>query len=103
MCVCVFAHLSRGHAYVCHQRGEELKGHNPPPSPWRERPVEESLVLFDRMRRGLFAEGEATVRMKIVMEDGKMDPVAYRIDQIHSPPSHWGRMVTHTHTPQCFF
>ncbi|XP_029579587.1 glutamine--tRNA ligase [Salmo trutta] len=71
--------IRRGHAYVCHQRGEELKGHNPPPSPWRERPAEESLVLFDRMRRGLFAEGEATLRMKIVMEDGKMDPVAYRI------------------------
>ncbi|CAB1336142.1 unnamed protein product [Coregonus sp. 'balchen'] len=71
--------IRRGHAYVCHQRGEELKGHNLPPSPWRERPAEESLVLFDRMRRGLFAEGEATLRMKIVMEDGKMDPVAYRI------------------------
>ncbi|KAJ8016146.1 hypothetical protein DPEC_G00004160 [Dallia pectoralis] len=71
--------IRRGHAYVCHQRGEELKGHNPPPSPWRERPVEESLVLFDRMRRGVFAEGEATVRMKTVMEDGKLDPVAYRI------------------------
>lgn len=71
--------IRRGHAYVCHQKGEELKGHNPPPSPWRERPTEESLVLFERMRRGLFAEGEATLRMKMVMEDGKMDPVAYRI------------------------
>lgn len=71
--------ICRGHAYVCHQKGEELKGHNPPPSPWRERPAEESLVLFERMRRGLFAEGEATLRMKMVMEDGKMDPVAYRI------------------------
>lgn len=73
-CFCV-----RGHAYVCHQRGEELKGHNVPPSPWRERPVEESLLLFDRMRKGMFAEGEVTLRMKMVMEDGKMDPVAYRI------------------------
>ncbi|KAK2899068.1 hypothetical protein Q8A67_010486 [Cirrhinus molitorella] len=71
--------IHRGHAYVCHQRGEELKGHNVPPSPWRERPVEESLLLFDRMRKGMFAEGEATLRMKMVMEDGKMDPVAYRI------------------------
>ncbi|KAJ8394750.1 hypothetical protein AAFF_G00041050 [Aldrovandia affinis] len=71
--------IGRGHAYVCHQRGEELKGHNPPPSPWRDRPTEESLLLFERMKRGLFAEGEATLRMKIVMEDGKMDPVAYRI------------------------
>lgn len=69
----------RGHAYVCHQKGEELKGHNVPPSPWRDRPVEESLVLFERMKKGLFAEGEATLRMKMVMEDGKMDPVAYRI------------------------
>uniref|UniRef100_A0A672JYV4 Glutamine--tRNA ligase n=1 Tax=Sinocyclocheilus grahami TaxID=75366 RepID=A0A672JYV4_SINGR len=71
--------IRRGHAYVCHQRGEELKGHNVPPSPWRERPLEESLLLFDRMRKGMFAEGEVTLRMKMVMEDGKMDPVAYRI------------------------
>ncbi|RXN12612.1 glutamine--tRNA ligase [Labeo rohita] len=71
--------IRRGHAYVCHQRGEELKGHNVPPSPWRDRPVEESLVLFDRMKKGMFAEGEVTLRMKMVMEDGKMDPVAYRI------------------------
>uniref|UniRef100_A0A7N6BC58 Glutamine--tRNA ligase n=1 Tax=Anabas testudineus TaxID=64144 RepID=A0A7N6BC58_ANATE len=71
--------IRRGHAYVCHQKGEELKGHNAPPSPWRDRPIEESLVLFERMKKGLFAEGEATLRMKMVMEDGKMDPVAYRI------------------------
>lgn len=37
----------RGQAYVCHQKVEEIKGHNPPPSPWRDRPVEESLVLFE--------------------------------------------------------
>ena len=37
----------RGHAYVCHQKHEEIKGHNPPPSPWRDRPVEESLQLFE--------------------------------------------------------
>uniref|UniRef100_A0A8C5H8G4 Glutamine--tRNA ligase n=1 Tax=Gouania willdenowi TaxID=441366 RepID=A0A8C5H8G4_GOUWI len=71
--------IGRGLAYVCHQKGEELKGHNAPPSPWRDRPMEESLVLFERMKKGMFGEGEATLRMKIVMEDGKMDPVAYRI------------------------
>ncbi|KAJ6668128.1 hypothetical protein lerEdw1_015505 [Lerista edwardsae] len=71
--------IRRGHAYVCHQKVEELKGHNPPPSPWRDRPAEESLLLFEDMRKGKFAEGEATLRMKMVMEDGKMDPVAYRI------------------------
>ncbi|KFP92495.1 Glutamine--tRNA ligase, partial [Apaloderma vittatum] len=71
--------ICRGHAYVCHQKVEEIKGHNPPPSPWRDRPVEESLLLFEDMRKGKFGEGEATLRMKLVMEDGKMDPVAYRI------------------------
>uniref|UniRef100_A0A665SZ10 Glutamine--tRNA ligase n=1 Tax=Echeneis naucrates TaxID=173247 RepID=A0A665SZ10_ECHNA len=71
--------IRKGHAYVCHQKGEELKGHNVPSSPWRDRPIEESLVLFERMKKGVFAEGEATLRMKMVMEDGKMDPVAYRI------------------------
>ena len=69
----------RGHAYVCHQKVEELKGHNIAMSPWRDRPIEESLVLFERMKNGLCAEGEATLRMKMVMEDGKLDPVAYRI------------------------
>jgi len=71
--------IKRDKAYICHQRHEELKGHNPPPSPWRNRPVSESLQLFDDMKHGKLDEGEATLRMKIVMEDGKMDPVAYRI------------------------
>jgi glutamyl/glutaminyl-tRNA synthetase len=71
--------IKRGHAYVCHQKYEEIKGINPPPSPWRERPMDESLRLFEDMRKGKLAEGEATLRMKHVMEDGKQDPVAYRI------------------------
>uniref|UniRef100_A0A8D0GWU1 glutamine--tRNA ligase n=1 Tax=Sphenodon punctatus TaxID=8508 RepID=A0A8D0GWU1_SPHPU len=71
--------IRRGQAYICHQQGEEMKGHNPAPSPWRDRPVEESLLLFEGMRKGKFGEGEATLRMKLVMEDGKLDPVAYRI------------------------
>ena len=32
---------------MCHQKYEEIKGHNPPPSPWRDRPVTESLRLFE--------------------------------------------------------
>lgn len=48
MTTCTFISLfHRGQAYVCHQRVEELKGHNSLPSPWRERPVEESLLLFE--------------------------------------------------------
>jgi len=33
-------------AYVCHQSSEDIKGFNPLPSPWRDRPIEESLRLF---------------------------------------------------------
>ncbi|XP_029011138.1 glutamine--tRNA ligase [Betta splendens] len=92
--------IRRGHAYVCHQKGEELKGHNAPPSPWRDRPIEESLVLFERMRKGLFAEGEATLRMKMVMEDGKMDPVAYRIKYTahHRTGDEWCIYPTYDYT-----
>jgi glutaminyl-tRNA synthetase len=75
--------IRRGKAYVCHQKVDELKGHNPPPSPYRERPIEESLKLFEDMRKGKFDEGEAVLRMKYTMEDGKQDPVAYRIKYAH--------------------
>ncbi|XP_054634914.1 glutamine--tRNA ligase [Dunckerocampus dactyliophorus] len=92
--------IRRGHAYVCHQKGEELKGHNAPPSPWRDRPIEESIVLFERMKKGLFAEGEATLRMKMVMEDGKMDPVAYRIKYTphHCTGDEWCIYPTYDYT-----
>uniref|UniRef100_A0A8C4ETI5 Glutamine--tRNA ligase n=1 Tax=Dicentrarchus labrax TaxID=13489 RepID=A0A8C4ETI5_DICLA len=82
--------LHRGHAY----------GHNAPASPWRDRPVEESLVLFDRMKKGVFAEGEATLRMKMVMEDGKMDPVAYRIKYTphHRTGDEWCIYPTYDYT-----
>ncbi|KAG6464393.1 hypothetical protein O3G_MSEX014481 [Manduca sexta] len=66
-------------AYVCHQKSEEIKGFNPPPSPWRNRPIEESLQLFEDMKNGKIDEGDATLRMKITLEEGKQDPVAYRI------------------------
>lgn len=80
--------IKRNSAYVCHQQYDELKGHNPPPSPWRDRPIDESLRLFEDMRKGKFEEGEATLRMKIIMEDGKQDPVAYRIK--YTPHPHAG-------------
>jgi len=39
--------IKKGLAYVCHQSSEEMKGFNPPPSPWRDRPIEENLKLFN--------------------------------------------------------
>lgn len=71
--------IKKNLAYVCHQTAEELKGYNPPPSPWRERRIEESLALFEDMKNGLIDEGKATLRMKMTMLDSKQDPVAYRI------------------------
>uniref|UniRef100_A0A1B0CGP3 Probable glutamine--tRNA ligase n=1 Tax=Lutzomyia longipalpis TaxID=7200 RepID=A0A1B0CGP3_LUTLO len=82
--------IRKGMAYVCHQKSEEMKGFNPIPSPWRDRPIEESLLLFEDMRNGKIAEGEATLRMRITLEEGKMDPVAYRIKFIpHPRTSDW--------------
>jgi glutaminyl-tRNA synthetase len=51
-------------------------------SPHRHRPVAESLDLFERMRRGEFADGSKTLRAKIDMASGNInlrDPVMYRI------------------------
>lgn len=39
--------IRRDLAYVCHQKGDELKGHNVAESPWRNRPIQESLQLFE--------------------------------------------------------
>jgi glutaminyl-tRNA synthetase len=51
-------------------------------SPYRERPVEESLDLFARMRRGEFADGQHVLRAKIDMASPNLnmrDPTLYRI------------------------
>ncbi|MEO7068384.1 MAG: glutamine--tRNA ligase/YqeY domain fusion protein [Rhodanobacter sp.] len=54
-------------------------------SPHRERPIEESLDLFRRMRAGEFADGSKTLRAKIDMAAGNInmrDPAIYRIRKI---------------------
>ena len=51
------------------------------PSPWRDRSVEENLKQFDDMRRGLYPEGGATLRMKMDIRNenpNMWDSVAYR-------------------------
>lgn len=51
------------------------------PSPWRERSIQDNLRLFEDMRRGLYAEGEATLRMKMDHKNenpNMWDSVAYR-------------------------
>ncbi|WZZ58919.1 hypothetical protein YC2023_059026 [Brassica napus] len=76
--------IRRGHAYVDHQNAEEIKEYREKKmnSPWRDRPIEESLRLFDEMRRGKIEEGKATLRMKQDMQNDNCnmyDLIAYRI------------------------
>ncbi|KAK7079230.1 hypothetical protein SK128_001834 [Halocaridina rubra] len=92
--------IEKNLAYVCHQKAEELKGFNPKPSPWRERPVEESRQLFEDMKNGKFDEGEATLRLKLTLEEGKLDPVAYRIKYFphHCTGNEWCIYPTYDYT-----
>ncbi|XP_067934421.1 glutamine--tRNA ligase-like [Watersipora subatra] len=92
--------IERDLAYICHQKHEDIKGKNPPPSPWRDRPVAESLRLFEDMKNGKFDEGEATLRMKTTLEDGKVDPVAYRIKYVphHRTGDEWCIYPTYDYT-----
>ncbi|KVI02564.1 Aminoacyl-tRNA synthetase, class I, conserved site-containing protein [Cynara cardunculus var. scolymus] len=62
--------IRRGHAYVDHQTPDEIKEYREKKmnSPWRDRPISESLKLFDDMKRGMIEEGKATLRMKQDMQ-----------------------------------
>uniref|UniRef100_A0A7E4VRL9 glutamine--tRNA ligase n=1 Tax=Panagrellus redivivus TaxID=6233 RepID=A0A7E4VRL9_PANRE len=87
-------------AYVCHQKTEEMRGFNVDASPWRDRPIAESLELFEQMKLGFFDEGEATLRMKHVLEEGKVDPVMYRIKYVphHRTGNTWCIYPTYDYT-----
>nr|P52780.2 RecName: Full=Glutamine--tRNA ligase; AltName: Full=Glutaminyl-tRNA synthetase; Short=GlnRS [Lupinus luteus]CAA62901.1 tRNA-glutamine synthetase [Lupinus luteus] len=76
--------IRRGHAYVDHQTADEIKEYREKKlnSPWRDRPISESLKLFEDMRRGFIEEGKATLRMKQDMQSDNYnmyDLIAYRI------------------------
>uniref|UniRef100_A0A1B6GDB6 Probable glutamine--tRNA ligase n=1 Tax=Cuerna arida TaxID=1464854 RepID=A0A1B6GDB6_9HEMI len=92
--------IKKGLAYVCHQKAEDIKGFNPPPSPWRDRPIDENLQLFEDMKNGKIDEGKATLRMKVTLEEGKQDPVAYRIKFLphHRTGDKWCIYPTYDYT-----
>ena len=84
--------IKRGYAYVDEQTSEQIARQKGTPtipgtdSPYRNRPVEESLDLFRRMKEGEFPDGAMTLRAKIDMSSSNMhfrDPIIYRI--IHHP------------------
>jgi len=80
--------IKKGHAYVCDLTSDEIKntrgtltepGQN---SPFRNRSIDESIDLFERMKAGEFSDGSRTLRAKIDMGHPNMnmrDPVVYRI------------------------
>ncbi|MFH0879847.1 MAG: glutamine--tRNA ligase/YqeY domain fusion protein, partial [Lentisphaerota bacterium] len=89
--------IKKGKAYVCELSQDEWKEYRGIPaapgkeSPFRNRPSEESLNLFTRMRAGEFPDGSLCVRAKIDMASPNLhlrDPVIYRI--LHSDHPHTG-------------
>ncbi|MCP1310181.1 glutamine--tRNA ligase/YqeY domain fusion protein [Paenibacillus tyrfis] len=84
--------IRKGKAYVCDLTAEQIRetrgtltepGQN---SPYRDRSVEENLDLFERMRKGEYANGEKVLRAKIDMASPNInlrDPVLYRISHTH--------------------
>lgn len=86
--------IKEGKAYVDEQTSEQIAAQKGTPttpgenSPFRDRPIEENLNLFERMNKGEFEEGSMVLRAKIDMANANMhfrDPIMYRI--IKTP--HW--------------
>ncbi|MGB0897860.1 MAG: glutamine--tRNA ligase, partial [Psychrobium sp.] len=92
--------IKAGKAFVCQLDAEQMReyrgtlkepGKN---SPWRDQSVEENLDLFERMRKGEFAEGSHSLRAKIDMASPNIkmrDPIIYRIRFIehHQTGNKW--------------
>jgi glutaminyl-tRNA synthetase len=84
--------IEHGKAYVDSLTAEEIRAYRGTltepgrPSPYRDRPVEENLDLFTRMRAGEFEDGAHVLRAKIDMGSPNItmrDPVLYRIRRAH--------------------
>ena len=91
--------IKKGLAYVCEltpDQMREMRGDitTPAQSPYSDRPMEESLDLFARMRAGEFEDGRMTLRAKIDLASGNFnmrDPVIYRINHMphHRTGTKW--------------
>ena len=92
--------IKEGKAYVDEQTSEQIAAQKGTPtqpgtdSPFRNRPVEESLALFEKMNSGELPEGSMVLRAKIDMANPNMhfrDPVIYRIinKEHHRTGSKW--------------
>lgn len=92
--------IKKGLAYVCALSQEEMslyRGTLTEPgkeSPYRNRPIEENLRIFEEMKNGKYKDGELTLRAKIDMNSHNInmrDPVIYRIIHIrhHNTGDRW--------------
>ena len=84
--------IKRDRAYVCHQTQEQVKAAREARegSPFRDRPVQESLDLFAEMTAGNVAEGAATLRLKIDPKNNNLnmfDPVSFFFEFFFSSSS----------------
>lgn len=84
--------ITEGKAYIDEQSADDIRANRGTltqpgnPSPWRERPISESLSLFRRMRAGEFPDGALVLRAKIDMASPNVimrDPTLYRIRHVH--------------------
>ena len=91
--------IKKGLAYVCELTPEQMREYRgdlttPARSPFRDRPIEESLDLFRRMKAGEFPNGAMTLRAKIDLASGNFnlrDPAIYRINHMthHATGDKW--------------
>ena len=96
---CAEALIKKGLAYVCELTPEQMRKYRgdlttPARSPYRDRPIEESLDLFRRMKAGEFPNGAMTLRAKIDLASGNFnmrDPAIYRINHMphHATGDKW--------------
>ncbi|KAF8930698.1 tRNA synthetases class I, catalytic domain-containing protein [Dissophora ornata] len=97
-------------AYICHCTAEEIQMHRGGPERGprtacihRDRPIAESLELFEKMKNGGFEEGKAILRMKMDLENGNpqfWDLVAYRVLKTphHRTGNEWVIYPTYDYT-----
>ena len=82
--------IRKGLAYVCELTADQMREYRgdlstPAKSPYRDRPIEENLALFEKMKNGEVEEGKMTLRAKIDLASGNFnmrDPVIYRINTL---------------------
>lgn len=92
--------IKKGKAFVCEQTADEIREYRGTltepgkESPYRDRPIEENLELFEQMRAGKYEDGTKVLRAKIDMSSPNMnmrDPVFYRISHTthHNTGDEW--------------